>query len=256
MGLYGIEAWTKRGDAFSAYFGLFALLSPLDWKDGQLRLRPPVVGAIGLEIIPATVAVLVVMIGSTSFDGFSFGPTWASIHPHLDTAFRDLGLSLNAASMASGTLGLLVMYLFIGAVYRLGVLGMRTVGEGHTAGELARSFAHTLLPIAAAYVIAHYFSSLVFQGQATAYLISDPLGDGSNLFGTAGSHIDYNAVSTNAIWYVQVGALIVGHAAGLTLAHERALVIYRRTTEAVRSQYWMLVVMVGFTSLGLWILSR
>ena len=43
------------------------------------------------------------------------------------------------------------------------------------------AFAHTLVPIALAYVLAHYFSLLVCQGQAIGYLVSDPLGDGSNL---------------------------------------------------------------------------
>jgi hypothetical protein len=42
---------------------------------------------------------------------------------------------------------------------------------------------------------------------------------------------------------------------GLVLAHDRALSIYTRVRQATRSQYWMLVVMVGFTSLGLWLLS-
>jgi hypothetical protein len=42
---------------------------------------------------------------------------------------------------------------------------------------------------------------------------------------------------------------------GLALAHDRALVLYRDARVSVRSQYWMLVVMVGFTSLGLWLLS-
>jgi hypothetical protein len=132
---------------------------------------------------------------------------------------------------------------------------MRTVGGGYDVRELAARFAHSLLPISLAYVIAHYFSLLVYQGQAMAYLISDPLGHGSNLFGTASSQISYNAVSSNAIWYVQVGALVIGHAAGLMLAHDRALVMYKRASQATRSQYWMLAVMVGFTSLGLWILS-
>ena len=35
---------------------------------------------------------------------------------------------------------------------------------------------------------------------------------------------------------------------------DRAL--YRDTRLAVRSQYWMLAVMVGFTSLALWLLSQ
>jgi uncharacterized membrane protein YhaH (DUF805 family) len=114
---------------------------------------------------------------------------------------------------------------------------------------------HSLIPISLAYVIAHYFSLLTYQGQAMAYLISDPLGHGSNLFGTATATINYNVIGANGVWYVQVLALVLGHACGLTLAHDRALVVYQRVRDATRSQYWMLAVMVAFTSLGLWLLS-
>ena len=93
------------------------------------------------------------------------------------------------------------------------------------------------------------------QGQATAYLISDPMGTGANIFGTASFRIDYALVSAASIWYVQVGALVGGHVSGLALAHDRALVVYRDPEEAAQSQRWMLVVMVTFTCLGLWLLS-
>ena len=56
-------------------------------------------------------------------------------------------------------------------------------------------------------------------------------------------------------WYVQVVALIVGHVAALILAHDRAISLYPDPRQAVRSQYWMLAVMVGFTSLALWLIS-
>lgn len=62
-------------------------------------------------------------------------------------------------------------------------------------------------------------------------------------------------ISAAAVWYVQVAALVGGHVSGLVLAHDRALAMYTRVDQATRSQYWMLVVMVGFTSLGLWLLS-
>jgi hypothetical protein len=52
-----------------------------------------------------------------------------------------------------------------------------------------------------------------------------------------------------------VVALVIGHVCGLTLAHDRALAVYRGSLEAVRTQYWMLAVMVAFTCLGLWLLS-
>jgi len=132
---------------------------------------------------------------------------------------------------------------------------MRSVSGRFTTTQLSHTFAHTLVPIGFAYVLAHYFSLLIWRGQAIGYLASDPLGNGTNYFGTAGWHVNYQVLSITAIWYVQVAVLMAGHVAGLTLAHDRALVTYRSPNDAVRSQYWMLVVMVGFTSLGLWLPS-
>jgi hypothetical protein len=127
---------------------------------------------------------------------------------------------------------------------------MSGVGEGYPPDALARRFVHSLVPIALAYVVAHYFSLLAYQGQATASLISDPLGDGATV-----PRIDYSVISATGVWYVQVAALVTGHASGLVLAHDRALALYRSARDALRSQYWMLTVMVAFTSLGLFLLS-
>jgi hypothetical protein len=196
-----------------------------------------------------------VAIGSTTFDGAENGPLWTSIRPHLISFFQHLGAGGLKADQWSGTVGLLFCVGLVGLFYRLGVGGMSEVGEGHTPAELAGKFAHTLIPIAFAYALAHYFSLLVFQGQAMAHLISDPLGHGSDLFGTSRTGINYNVISASGIWYAQVAALVIGHVAGLILAHDRAVDMYRDVRDAVRSQYWMLVVMVGFTSLGLWLLS-
>ena len=106
---------------------------------------------------------------------------------------------------------------------------------------------------AAAYVVAHYFSLLAYEGQRVVYLSSDPLGTGANLFGTSTATVDYGWIGASAIWYVQVAALVLGHVAGLVLAHDRAS--FGDTRTATRSQYWMLAVMISFTSLGLWLLS-
>ena len=50
--------------------------------------------------------------------------------------------------------------------------------------------------------------------------------------------------------------MLLGHVAALILAHDRAVAMYRDPKLAVRSQYWMLGVMVIFTSLALWLLSE
>jgi hypothetical protein len=254
MSLFGIEEWSERGDAFSVYFGLFARMAPLQWREREVWLRPPFVGAFDLEMVPGTLATILVMIGSTSFDGFSNGTLWVNIYPHLQQVVTGLGVSIYAAPNYVGTVGLLFMIGVVSVFYRLGIAGMASIG-GYTRADLARRFAHTLLPISIAYVIAHYFSLLTITGQLMAPLISDPLGNGSNIFGTANVQPNYNIISGNLVWFVQVGSLIVGHVAGLALAHDRALTLYRDPRDATRSQYWMLTVMVAFTSLGLWILS-
>ena len=258
MSVFGIEAWTRRADAFAVYFNLFSKLAPLHWRDRALHTRLPLSGAPHLDPVPGTVALLCTMIGTTSFDGFSQGALWTGtggIAPTLQQRFINLGFTQETALEVTFTLGLVFMVCFVGAIYRAGIAGMGSIGGRHESGELARRFAHSLVPIAFAYVVAHYFSLLAYQGQAMASLASDPLGDGSDIFGTAAATIDYNVITATGIWYVQVAALVLGHAAGLTLAHDRALTVYRRVRDATRSQYWMLAVMVGFTSLGLWLLS-
>jgi hypothetical protein len=255
MAWFGIETWSERADPFGVYFGMFARLSPFTRKDGRLQLRPPLAGAPPLDMVPGTIALLCVAIGSTTFDGASNGPVWQSLAPHIESFFSHFSAGPEAQLQWASTVGLVFCVLVIAGFYRLGIRGMVGVGEGHNASDLARRFAHTLIPIAFAYAFAHYFSLLVFQGQGAVHLISDPLGHGDDLFGTSGVGIDYNVISSQGIWYVQVGALVVGHVAGLTLAHDRAVAMYRQVQDALRSQYWMLVVMVGFTSLGLWLLS-
>ena len=145
--------------------------------------------------------------------------------------------------------------LAIGGLYRLGVAGMRSVGRGDDAGELARRFVHTLVPIALAYVVAHYFSLLVYQGQALAYLASDPLGTGSDLLRDGDAAINYGVIRPRGIWYVQVAALLAGHIAGLILAHDRAIAIYRDPREADALAVLDAHGDGRFTSLGLWLLS-
>ena len=50
--------------------------------------------------------------------------------------------------------------------------------------------------------------------------------------------------------------VVLGHVAGLVLARDRAVSMYERPRDATRSQYWMLAVMIGFTTLALWLLSE
>ena len=160
------------------------------------------------------------------------------------------------ATKAADTVGLLAAVAIIAGFYALGIDGARTVGGGFTAAELRRIFVHTLVPIACVYALAHYLTYLLFEGQAIQYLAADPFGQGWDLFGTASAAIDFSLLTQNTTWYIQFGLVLAGHVAALMLAHDRALATYGQATEAVRSQYWMLGVMVGFTLLALWLLRQ
>jgi len=255
IAFFGVRQWTTRGDAFSAYFGMFARLAPVDFRGREVLRRPVLSGAPALAAVPGTVALLCVMLGSTGYDGLSSTSQWGELAPKLQHDFTRLGLGGTPAQELTSTLGLIAMTALVAGVYTLGIRGIRSAGATATVPELRRRFVHTLIPISLAYVLAHYFAFLVYQGQGIAPLISDPLGHGSNLFGTAHATIDYHLLSKASVWYVQVAALVCGHVLGIVLSHDRALARFPRRELASQSQYWMLTVMVGYTGLGLWLLA-
>jgi len=252
---FGTEKWMSRGEAFSVYFNLFSRISAVEVRDGRLGLRPPLEALTRLTPVAGTIPLLVVMIGTVAFDGASEGKPWTDVAPDIQDFFTSLGFSLGTALELTFTVGMLIGLAIVASIYLLGIAGVRTV-DRRPFGEIARSYVHTLVPIAAVYVLAHYFSLLVYNGQAMAYLASDPLGEGSDLFGTADATIDYGVLGATAIWYVQVGVLVAGHVCGLILAHDRALAMYQKARAATTSQYWMLAVMVAFTTGGLFLLSQ
>jgi len=257
MALYGVERWSERGEAFSVYFNLFSRISAVETRDREVGLRKPLSGLAQLEQLPGTVPLLMVMIGTVSFDGFTSKRTWNSRSPDISQFFQDhIGLTPEHALEITFLLGMLGAVLFIASFYRLGILGAKSVGGGFSASRLSREFVHSLVPISMAYVGAHYFTLLLYQGQALAYLASDPLGKGSDIFGTAGTQVHYGLIGSNVEWYVKVVMIVCGHVAALILAHDRAVALYRDAREAVRSQYWMLGVMLGFTMLAIWLVSE
>ncbi len=256
MTVFGVDGWGEQGEGFGVYFSLLARISAfVRGEDGVLYVRRPLSGLTSLPMRRGTVALVCAIIGTTTFDGFSNNLYWHDMEPWLQGRFDSLGLGQMAALELAYSLGLLLCIGAIAGVYRLGVVGVHSVSGRYGLPTLWRDFAHTLAPIGFAYVLAHYFSLLIWQSQAMVYLASDPLGNGANLLGSDSYMIHYGIVSYAAIWYVQVATLLSGHVGGLTLAHDRALVLYRDPREALRSQYWMLAVMVAFTSFGLWLLS-
>src|SRR4051794_28642368 len=254
MSLYGVDPWVRNADGFGVLFGLIGSLSWLGRRDGKVVARVPFTQTSRLAPVAGTAALLIVSIGSTAFDGAKEGALFNDVAKDLQSFFRDLGVGIGPALEFGFVVGLAGAVAIVAIIYTLGMLGM-SPPPGMTRRQLARAFAHTLIPIAAGYLVAHYFSLLAYNGQDLWRLASDPLGDGHDYFGAAENRIDYGVVSATGIWYVQVGALVIGHVAALVLAHDRALELYGSARAATRSQVVMLILMVAFTCLGLWLLS-
>jgi hypothetical protein len=256
MALFGTERWLERGETFSVYFGMFSRLAPLEAREGRLGVRRPLAGLTSWAAMPGSVALVLVSIGATTFDGAQEGALQNQVTGTFEWLV-DTGLAPVTALRATNTIFLVGTLAFVTGLFWAGLYGMHTVKGTPETKRLGSLFAHAFVPIALGYLVAHYFSFFIFQIQAQfTYLLSDPLGDGSDLFGTATAGINYGLLGVEPIWYVMVGSLVAGHVLALVLAHDRAISLFGDSTLAARSQYWMLALMVGFTSLGLFLLSQ
>ncbi len=259
MALFGVEKWSERGDAFAVYFNMFSRLAPFEVRDGRLGRRPWFSAAVGWGLVPGSIALVLLAIGGTAFDGATEGLLSGPIDSlyNLINGGADAAGDVFARRFTTSTFMLATVGV-VAAIYWGGIKGMGTEGSGgRSERSLARDFAHCFIPIAFAYILAHYFSLVIFQEQAQfTYLLSNPLGEaGTDLFGTASGTVDLNTVNSKQVWYVQVAALVIGHVVALAMGHDKALSIYESLRRATQSQYWMLALMVSFTVLGLALLS-
>jgi hypothetical protein len=257
MSLFGVNEWSDRAETFSVYFGMFASLSVFEVRDGRIGRRRIFEGAARwTEGVPGSLALVLVAIGGTTFDGAQEGAISDAITSTFES-FSDAGLSPVDALRLTNSLYFFGSLAAVFGIFWAGIYGMRFVSHRHSARVLGNRFAHAFIPIALAYLVAHYFSLVVFQEQAQfTYLLSDPLGDGSDIFGTAGSAIDYGAVGATAVQWVQFWSIVVGHALALAIGHDRALKLFGNTRDASWSQAVMLVVMLSFSLMGLYLLSQ
>jgi hypothetical protein len=243
---YG-DAWFERADGFEVFSTLVAHMSFFGRRaDGTIVLRNPFRGLAALDPRPGLVAVVSVLLGSTAFDGLTRTQWWRSLSEEAS----------GAGYVVLGTAGLVAAVLFVAGTYAAATaLDRRVVAEPRapSSSSLRGRFVHSLLPIALGYTVAHYFSLLVFQGQAGLILASDPLSSGWNLFGTADWSINYFLVSTGTIALVQVGAIVAGHVAGVVAAHDRAVALFSGR-DKVRAQYPLLGLMVSYTCGGIFLL--
>ncbi|MFC3806474.1 hypothetical protein [Terrabacter sp. MAHUQ-38] len=239
------RVWFDRADPFEAWSRLLGLLSPLGRRaDGRWVLRTPLHGVNSLRGQRGLVPTVAVMLGGTAYDGFSANLSWATF-----VQTSPVPSSLLKTATMLGFFGLVALTLWVASLVSVRLAG-EAVRESFT---FVSDIAPSLLPIAGGYVVAHYWSLWVYQGQYAWRLLTDPLGTGADLLGTAELTPNDALIQPTLVATIQAVSIVVGHLLGVLAAHERAVTVLDRRA-AVIGQVPLMVVMVIYTLGGLTIL--
>jgi hypothetical protein len=202
------------------------------------------------------------ILSTVTFDGFLETPAWAAI---LQWIVEDMTLRPLLVALQDGGVNLLKLIKTVAlVVFPLGFMAaylgfcwfMSRLGGTVPIREVVGYFVLSLVPIAIAYHLAHYVSYFLLAGQLIIALVSDPFGFGWDLFGTAGYRLDIGIVTAKFVWYLSITTIVSGHLIAVYLAHVMALRAFPTARAALRSQLPMMVLMVGYTTISLWILSQ
>ena len=271
-GLFGARDWFRYGELFGVFFCLIGRMAPrVVAARGQgisCTWRAPFAGLRHMAIAHNSLLLFILfMLSSTAFDGLHETQLWrrlfwVELYPAVLSGW--VGNNPIAAFPVLlklyaywNTLWLVLSPLIYLVVYWLFVAAMRWVARSErSTAELARRFAPSLLPIALAYHVSHYYTLLQTQGLKIVPLASDPFGYGWNLFGTADWWQRANVPEPTTVWHVQVGVIVLGHIVGVYVSHAIALEVFGGRWRAARSQLPMLALMLAFTAAGLWILAQ
>ena len=216
--------------------------------------RVPFSGLAGADHRPGVLLLVAVMLGSVGFDGLSRAAFWQDLRADVEGPYLvESPAVADLLGMLLGIAGLVGCIAVVCIAYLVAVrVAQAAAGSDR---DFVADFLPSLVPIALVYAVAHYFTLLLVQGQFALPLASDPFGWDWDVLGSADFQPNLAPLSPNVVWYVQVGALVGGHAAGLSVAHDRALGLLS-IRDALRSQYALLVLMVAYTVGGLWLLSQ
>jgi hypothetical protein len=236
MALFGRDEWRSQGETFTVWFRVLNRLAPFHLADEEGRLRRQGFATGLLEggwSVPEIVLVGLAT-GSILFDGISQTVPWFGIFGYPPPPIATLQL-----------LGFLAV-IVVAALVVARLVGVNATGAG-------------LLPIAVGYLLAHYLTYLLIDGQRIVIAISDPLQTGADLFGTA-FYTPWAGFDPGLVWTVQLASVVGGHMIGAWAGHvvaARDLGPAARDTRTLRlRQVPLAVIMVTLTTITLWSLGQ
>ena len=245
-----------RAEALTVLMRAYGRMAGLGRARGRLALGLPGWQVLARPAPPLALAVLmVVLLGSGSFDGLNETFWWLGVlglNP-LEFPGRSAVVAQTLGGLALANLGLLAA--FAACLW----LGERLAGTQRRLDQAFCLFAPSILPIALGYHIAHYFTALLVDGQYVLKALNDPMNSGANLLGLADAYVTTGFFNTphtvKAIWLMQAGTVVAGHAIAILLAHALALRGVGSTRRAVLGQAPLAAFMVAYTVFGLWLLA-
>jgi len=235
MALFGRDRWRDHGEVFSVWFGLLgrlALFAPAGRPEsGAVRRQHFPDGLLGRPWDASLVALTAIATGAILYDGLSQTEIFFDVFGLPDIAFSTI--------LLVGFLALLVG-LALGVARRVGLPAM---GSG-------------LLPISVGYLIAHYLTYLLGEGQRILVAISDPFQLGWDLFGTAFHESSVGWLAPSLVWGVIFVSVVGGHVLGAWAGHRAAASGSSGRSDGRLVQLPLALVMVALTTLTLWSLGQ
>ena len=231
--------WLRSHDPLAVFVRLVAAMSPVYVSGGSLKVRRPLVGLGQIPTQKGVAAVVLVVLGGTSFDGLSRTSWWSGI--------IDGRTGWNATLF--NTLGLLFSMSLVTALF-LGCIRWMQRRDGNDDADFEDGFAFSLVPVAVGYAVAHYIGMAVFEGQQLIIQMSDPFDRGWNLFGTADGYINYRILGPTAMAAIQALGIVGGHLAGVMVGHDRALATLRKK-EDLTGQLPLVILLASLTAIAL-----
>ena len=255
MKIFGVD-WLKNGECFTSFYRLLSKLSWIWIKEGKIY-----VGFFGSQLKeintfpPMSVLFLSIILATLSFDGLNETFLWFKI-----INVNPLEFYGRSSVVLENSSGLIFFAILLFLIFSITIfLGHKFINEKVTFKNIIGINSIALLPIALAYHIAHYLTSFLVNIQYSYKVASDPLNNGMDLLNLGDFNVTtsfFNTIETvKLIWFIQAAAIVIGHVIAVLLAHSICEGYLKTKSSVLISQFPISIFMIGYTFLGLWILS-
>jgi hypothetical protein len=210
----------------------------LGWPGAQVvRLAP---------LSASAIAFVTLALAALTFDGLAETFWWQGL-----IGENPLEPTGRSAVMGANTAGLLAVWaITIAALAAVLALGRRIGGARFAPGPVMLSF----LAIAAGYHAAHYLVMLLTAGQYTLAALNDPFFTGDSFLGLPPFFVSFGFLTDPRVMPLIYGAQFLAIVAAHLLAVFLSLKLVGQGARA-QAHLPMTTLMVGYTVLGLWLLS-